>query len=275
MKEKQKKTLRNALILIGLALIVLYVLRPDLFLLQSLPSAVKGYVRDTSGNPVVHALVQASGPYSTYTYTDNSGYYSLTLSYGSWTITVGDQSKSVSLATGEQVNLDFTISGPVTTTTAGGGTIFGYVKDSSGKAVVGVKVYASGPYSTSALTDSSGYYCFSLTSGTWTITVQGVSKQVSLSSGEYETVNFTVSASVTTTPTTTATTPTTTRTTTTITPTTTITTTPTQTATTTPTTTVITTATTEEPLTIGGIPIGYILVGIVILIVVALLLRKR
>ena len=273
MKEKQKKTLRNALILIGLALIVLYVLRPDLFLLQSLPSAVKGYVRDTSGNPVAHALVQASGPYSTYTYTDNSGYYSLTLSYGSWTITVGDQSKSVSLATGEQVNLDFTISGPVVTTTAGGGTIFGYVKDSSGKAVVGVKVYASGPYSTSALTDSSGYYCFSLTSGTWTITVQGVSKQVSLSSGEYETVNFTIS--VTTTPTTTATTPTTTRTTITVTPTTTITSTPTQTATTTPTTTVITTATTEEPLTIEGIPIGYILVGIVILILVALLLRKR
>jgi len=78
---------------------------------------ISGHVRDQSGNPVKRVQVSAVGPYSTDIVTDDNGYYSLGLSVGEWTITVQDQSQSISISSGEHKTVDFVVGESVETTT--------------------------------------------------------------------------------------------------------------------------------------------------------------
>jgi protocatechuate 3,4-dioxygenase beta subunit len=122
---------------------------------------IEGYVTDGDGTGLYNAYVNAYGPSSTQTSTDNEGYYSFSgLVGGSYTVTAypPDESSLVlycataEVVGGETTALDFVLP-------AGGG-IAGRVTDEHGAGVYNAYVYASGAGfgSGETSTDNEGYY---------------------------------------------------------------------------------------------------------------------
>jgi hypothetical protein len=142
-----------------------------------------------NGNPVAGVQVFANSQdaynYQSQGITDSNGNYSLTVGNDFWNVNLSCQGENNSLDSiigpgnyqcpnGDSVTINndngtanFTVLPP-----GGSGQIFGYVKNPSGGAIVGVSVSANnGNATNSSTTDGSGYYSFSVGNGLWVVSV--------------------------------------------------------------------------------------------------------
>jgi uncharacterized repeat protein (TIGR03803 family) len=140
------------------------------------PDQIFGYVTDGNGNPISGVNIDANdGDGDTITnLTDDTGYYSLNVNDGNWTISVDcDQLNSwgypcptnqiVSICCGNSIEADFVTANQ----------IFGFVANSNGIAIPSVNVYANngaGEIYTNT-TDGTGRYSFYVNNGAWDISV--------------------------------------------------------------------------------------------------------
>ena len=112
----EKSDIRTILILVFLCFLVIYVVKPSLFPFVLTPTGVHGTVTYSDGSPVKRTTVTCTGPYSTSVITNDNGYYSLGLSAGDWVLTVLDEVREFSIASGEEKEINVII-GEITTTT--------------------------------------------------------------------------------------------------------------------------------------------------------------
>lgn len=187
---------------------------------------IMGYVKDNNGNPIVGVQVDAYAtidgqPYQAQQNTDSNGNYSLNVGTADWNVSVYcccDNSSLQSIGNYQCPNSqDANVSNAtltrnfiVQTNNGGGGgtyTLDGYVQDNLGNPIVGVTVSANNGQGNnlSTSTDGSGYYQFSVANGTWNVSVDcggltsmGYScpggQQATVSNGNYDNVDFTVTS---------------------------------------------------------------------------------
>jgi hypothetical protein len=148
-------------------------------------NSISGYLKDNNGNPLSGIGVSASATINGAMFnlgntdTDDSGFYSLQVGNGLWTVGVscgggnnslGSQYQCPDFQTVEITNNNATAN---FTATLPSSQIAGYVKDTGNHPVTNVAVYAFGPNGNNpmVLTDSSGRYFFNVANGSWTIGV--------------------------------------------------------------------------------------------------------
>lgn len=174
-----------------------------------------------NGTAVAGAQVNASanlnGTYQADGYTDSNGHYSLSVPNGTWGVSLNCQGGTGSLddilgpgnyqcpdmQSAAIAGTDGVLNFAILPGNTSSGTLFGYVWDEYGNAIVGVRVQASGGTSWTAVTDTNGYYSFNVSPGTWDasvscadLTAQGYScvgdQNVYVSAGGMSEVDFQV-----------------------------------------------------------------------------------
>jgi len=130
---------------------------------------IKGYIKDSSGSGISGVTVNLSGDSSGSYTTGSSGYYQFHLSSGSYVVTPSKSnwifsptSRSAELFA-DIVDWDFT--GVFTSTVS----VYGYVRSTAGVAIEGTIIKLTGDTTGYVITDSAGYYSFSLSTGNYTI----------------------------------------------------------------------------------------------------------
>jgi hypothetical protein len=124
-----------------------------------IPATISGFVRDSAGNPIPQAVVQAAAKT---TLTDNQGAYTLkevpageiTALASKTGYSTGQQ--TVNVSSGETLSLNFTL------TIAATGTISGKITDNEDNAVEGAAVSISGPTLASTISNVNGNYDITL-----------------------------------------------------------------------------------------------------------------
>lgn len=152
---------------------------------------VQGTVRDASNQPLADAVVQVLGR-SEFAITDASGFYSIGVPAGSYSLSVtvaevgGDQ-KPVTVGIDQTVTLNFTL---------GLGTVQGVVKegDSPYRPLMGAVVKVVGQ-SLQAVTDENGFYSLSMGAGEYSLVASiaehdPITKSVTVTSNGTSTLNF-------------------------------------------------------------------------------------
>jgi hypothetical protein len=182
---------------------------------------IDGYVTDTLSNPVVGVNVYATNSMGSNlaTSTGANGYYQFTVGNGNWDVSVLCCCGSNSLQnlgnyqcpSGTNVNIsnNGAVANFIVQTNSGGGSylIDGYVMDTLSIPVGGVHVHANNGLGSNLTTstDTNGYYQFSVGNGNWDVVVDCADlntkgygcvsdQQINISGGNYNNLDFTVSA---------------------------------------------------------------------------------
>ncbi len=138
-------------------------------------NTLSGSVTNSSGAPVVGAVVSVNDANSDSATTDSSGNYSLSIPDGTYNVQVtppSSSSFSSAVAYGEVVSVNTTLN--YVLTQAGTASLSGHVYDAEGNPVSGQTILAvAGSTQVSATTNSSGYYSLSTSPGTYSLIIYG------------------------------------------------------------------------------------------------------